>query len=109
MKELPEPEMNHIDLSSHMSLKFDRLSCKPGLIVSNILCVRQLAVPAGSYMRMTFHDLHKPGYFTQRCEYSGFAVVAPERVRYIGEVGKEHMDHSLPVVNLCHSLSLCGE
>ena len=60
-------------------------------------------MPAGSYMRMTFHDLRNPGYFTQRCEYSGFAVVAPERVRYIGKVGKEHMDHSLPVVNLCHS------
>ena len=103
MKELPEPEMMHNDLSSHMRLKFDRLSCKPGLIISSIVCIRQLAVPAGSYMRMTFHDLRNPGFFTQRCEYSGFAVVAPERVRYIGEIDREHMDHSMPVINLCHS------
>ena len=81
----------------------DNTTCRTGTNAGIVFCFSHLGVSPGSYMRMTFSDLQNPGYYTQNCEYSGFAVVEPDRVRYIGEVGKLHMDHSLPVVTLCHS------
>ena len=104
--ELALPSSINIPVDSNITIQIkhglDSTKCRTGT-TDSVLCFSHFGVSPGSYMRMTFSELQNPGYYTQNCEYSGFAVVEPDRVRYIGEVGKLHMDHSLPVVTLCHS------
>ena len=103
--ELSIPLPLNMSVGSNMTIPVkhssDKTTCRNNSEL--VFCFSHFGVSPGSYMRMTFSDLQNPGYYTQNCEYSGFAVVEPDRMRYIGEVGKLHMDHSLPVVTLCHS------
>ena len=55
------------------------------------------------YLNMRLLSVYNPGYYTEDCVYSGFALVPTERLTYLSTHGQALMDHAFPVLTFCNS------